>query len=181
VKIWPQLRNALPHDAPKAVTQPNLWNYSTIRPLLMRAGELTPVEKGERRVLFLIDPGRGAVAMQVTSTLYVGFQLLMPGETAPATNIPECRADTGCNAPRRRPSETFAARNVSKLLNEGDAEPDGAITAGGFGPTPHAPIAMGYVSSTLSANGVQFLAEERGQGLSLRVAVMPFVPKTYKR
>ena len=43
--LWPQLRNALPHDAPKPVTQPNLWNYSTIRPLLMRAGELTPVEK----------------------------------------------------------------------------------------------------------------------------------------
>jgi gentisate 1,2-dioxygenase len=82
--LWPQLRNAFPHGAPKAVTQPNLWNYSTIRPLLMRAGELTPVEKAERRVLFLIDPGRGAAAMQVTSTLYVGFQLLMPGETAPA-------------------------------------------------------------------------------------------------
>jgi gentisate 1,2-dioxygenase len=63
--LWPQLRNALPHDAPKAVTQPNLWHYSTIRPLLMRASELTPVEKAERRVLFLIDPGRGAAAMQV--------------------------------------------------------------------------------------------------------------------
>jgi gentisate 1,2-dioxygenase len=82
--LWPQLRNALPHDAPKPVTQPHLWNYSTIRSLLMRAGELTPVEKAERRVLFLIDPGRGPAAMQVTSTLYVGFQLLLPGETAPA-------------------------------------------------------------------------------------------------
>jgi gentisate 1,2-dioxygenase len=82
--LWPQLRNALPHGAPKAVTQPNLWHYSHIRPLLMQAGELTPVEKAERRVLFLIDPGRGPTAMQVTSTLYVGFQLLLPGETAPA-------------------------------------------------------------------------------------------------
>ena len=50
----------------------------------MRAGELTPVEKAERRVLFLIDPGRGPTSMQVTSTLYIGFQLLMPGEVAPA-------------------------------------------------------------------------------------------------
>jgi len=82
--LWPSLRNALPHDAPKTVTQSNLWDYSTIRPLLMRAGELTPVEKAERRVLFLIDPGRGVAAMQATSTLYIGFQLLMPGETAPA-------------------------------------------------------------------------------------------------
>ena len=82
--LWPQLRNALPHDAPKAVTQSHLWTYSTIRPLLMRAGELTPVERAERRVLFLIDPARGPSAMQVTSSLYVGFQLLMPGEAAPA-------------------------------------------------------------------------------------------------
>ena len=82
--LWPQLRNALPHDAPKPVTQPSLWKYEAIRPLLMRAGELTPVEKAERRVLFLIDPGRGPGAMQATSTLYVGFQLLMPGESAPA-------------------------------------------------------------------------------------------------
>ena len=82
--LWPQLRNALPHDNPRPITRSNLWTYSTLRPLLMRAGELTPVEKAERRVLFLIDPGRGPSAMQVTSTLYVGFQLLMPGETAPA-------------------------------------------------------------------------------------------------
>ena len=82
--LWPQLRNALPHDVPKPVTQATLWKYDAIRPLLMRAGELTPLEKAERRVLFLIDPGRGPGAMQVTSTLYVGFQLLMPGESAPA-------------------------------------------------------------------------------------------------
>jgi gentisate 1,2-dioxygenase len=82
--LWPQLRNALPHERPKPVTLSNLWTYSTLRPLLVRAGELTPVEKAERRVLFLIDPGRGPTSMQVTSTLYVGFQLLMPGEVAPA-------------------------------------------------------------------------------------------------
>jgi gentisate 1,2-dioxygenase len=82
--LWPRLRNALPRDRPKPITQSNLWTYSTLRPLLMRAGELTPVEKAERRVLFLIDPGRGAGSMQVTSTLYVGFQLLLPGEVAPA-------------------------------------------------------------------------------------------------
>jgi gentisate 1,2-dioxygenase len=46
-------------------------------PTLDAAGELTPVKKAEHRVPFLIDPGRGAAAMQVTSTLYVGFQLLM--------------------------------------------------------------------------------------------------------
>ncbi len=82
--LWPQMRNALPHNAPATVTRSHLWRFGDVRPLLLRAGELTPVEKAERRVLFLADPGRGAGAMQATSTLYIGLQLLLPGETAPA-------------------------------------------------------------------------------------------------
>ena len=82
--LWPQLRNALPPIAPRPITQSCLWGYEDIRPLLLRAGELTPIEKAERRVLFLRDPGRGPDTMQATATLYVGLQLLMAGETAPA-------------------------------------------------------------------------------------------------
>ncbi len=82
--LWPQMRNALPHNAPAPVTRSHLWRYGDVRELLLRAGELTPVEKAERRVLFLIDPGRGPAAMQATSTIYVGLQLLLPGEKAPA-------------------------------------------------------------------------------------------------
>ena len=82
--LWPQMRVLLPHDAPRPVTKSHLWSYANLRPLVMQAGDLTPVEKAERRVLFLVDPGRGTGAMQVTSTIYVGLQLLKPGETAPA-------------------------------------------------------------------------------------------------
>jgi gentisate 1,2-dioxygenase len=82
--LWPMLRNVLPHDAPKPVTTPCLWPYERVRPLLLRAGELTPVEKAERRVLVLCDPGRGPGAMQVTPVIYCGLQLLLPGELAPA-------------------------------------------------------------------------------------------------
>ena len=82
--LWPQMRNALPHDAPQPVTRSHLWAYEAVRPLLLRAGDLTPVEKAERRVLFLADPGRGPSTMQATSTVYIGLQLLLPGETAPA-------------------------------------------------------------------------------------------------
>ena len=82
--LWPQMRNALPHNAPQPVTRSHLWAYRDVRPLLLRAGELTPVEKAERRVLFLADPGRGGSAMQATSTIYIGLQLLLPGEKAPA-------------------------------------------------------------------------------------------------
>ena len=82
--LWPMLRDVLPHGAPKALTKPCLWAYQRIRPLLLRAGELTPVERAERRVLVLCDPGRGAGAMQVTSVIYCGLQLLLPGEIAPS-------------------------------------------------------------------------------------------------
>lgn len=82
--LWPMMRNVLPHDAPIPVTQPGYWSFDAVRPLLMRAGELTPVEKAERRVLVLSDPGRGVGAMQATSSIYLGLQLLLPGESAPA-------------------------------------------------------------------------------------------------
>lgn len=82
--LWPMMRNVLPHDKPNAISQPHLWSYSVLRPLLLEAGKLTPVEKAERRVLVLSDPGRGNAAMQATASLYAGLQLLLPGETAPA-------------------------------------------------------------------------------------------------
>ena len=82
--LWPMMRNVLPHGRPQPKTRAGYWNYQAIRPLLMRAGELTPVEKAERRVLVLSDPGRGAGAMQATASIYLGLQLLLPGEAAPA-------------------------------------------------------------------------------------------------
>ena len=57
--LWPMMRNVLPHGTPNPVTKPGYWSYDAVRPLLLRAGELTPVEKAERRVLYLSDPGRG--------------------------------------------------------------------------------------------------------------------------
>jgi gentisate 1,2-dioxygenase len=81
--LWPMLRNLLPQGQPQPVSKPCLWSFARIRPLLLRAGELTPIEKAERRVLVLSDPGRGDGAMQATATLYCGLQLLLPGETAP--------------------------------------------------------------------------------------------------
>ena len=82
--LWPMMRNVLPHNLPKPVTKSGFWNYGKVRELLLKAGELTPVEKAERRVLVLSDPGRGVGSMQATSSIYLGMQLLLPGETAPA-------------------------------------------------------------------------------------------------
>ena len=52
--------------------------------LLLKAGEPTPIEKAERRVLVLANPGHGLEKMQASATLYLGMQLLLPGEWAPA-------------------------------------------------------------------------------------------------
>ncbi|EHP41088.1 gentisate 1,2-dioxygenase [Cupriavidus basilensis OR16] len=81
--LWDFLKGVLPHGRPAGVTRPHRWRYADVRPLLLDAGRLVPVEKAERRVLVLSDPGRGADAMSATGTLYAGIQLLLPGETAP--------------------------------------------------------------------------------------------------
>ena len=84
VPLWPSLRALLPAAKPIARTKATAWSYEAIRPLLMRAGELTPIEKAERRVLVLSNPGHGADAMQASAAMYLGMQLLLPGEWAPA-------------------------------------------------------------------------------------------------
>jgi len=57
----------------------------------------------------------------------------------------------------------------------------GSVTSGGFGPSVNAPVAMGYLPTSLATAGELVFAEVRGQRLPLRVAAMPFVPNTYKR
>ena len=53
VPLWPSLRGVLPPHVPTRQTQPTCWAYKDIKPLLLKAGELTPIEKAERRVLVL--------------------------------------------------------------------------------------------------------------------------------
>jgi len=57
----------------------------------------------------------------------------------------------------------------------------GKVTSGGFGPSLNAPVAMGYVPTSLSALDTKLFAEVRGQRLPLTIAAMPFVKNTYKR
>jgi gentisate 1,2-dioxygenase len=84
VPLWPSLRALLPPTKPQPATRATHWAYEAIRPLLMRAGELTPIEKAERRVLVLANPGFGGGSMQASAAIYLGMQLLLPGEWAPS-------------------------------------------------------------------------------------------------
>jgi len=84
VPLWPSLRAVLPPGKPQPRTRATHWSYEALRPLLMKAGELTPIEKAERRVLVLANPGHGLEKMQASAAMYLGIQLLLPGEWAPA-------------------------------------------------------------------------------------------------
>lgn len=83
IPLWPALRAVLPFDMPSRSTVPFAWRYRDLRPYVLRAGEVTPIEKAERRVLVLANPGLGIERMMATPTIYLGLQLILPGETAP--------------------------------------------------------------------------------------------------
>lgn len=83
VPLWPSLRNVLPPEKPIPHTIATAWYFQDIRPLLLEAGELTPIEKAERRVLVLANPGHGLENMKASSVIYLGMQLLLPKESAP--------------------------------------------------------------------------------------------------
>lgn len=81
--LWPNLRAVMPYGKPARRSEPVLWRYDDVRPLLLKAGELTPIEKAERRVLALANPGLGLENMTATPSIYIGLQLILPGESAP--------------------------------------------------------------------------------------------------
>ena len=81
--LWPSLRALLPPNLPARKTLPTHWRYADVRPNVLRAGELAPIEKAERRVIVLANPGLGLETMRATPTIYIGLQLILPGETAP--------------------------------------------------------------------------------------------------
>jgi gentisate 1,2-dioxygenase len=84
VPLWPSLRAVLPPKVPTRQTKPTHWPYASLKPLLLQAGELTPIERAERRVLVLANPGHGLEKMQASAAIYLGMQLLLPGEWAPS-------------------------------------------------------------------------------------------------
>jgi gentisate 1,2-dioxygenase len=80
--LW-EVLHALVPPQPRTPCVPAFWQYDTVRPYLMRAGEAITAEEAVRRVLILENPKlRGQSA--VTQSLYAGLQLILPGEVAPS-------------------------------------------------------------------------------------------------
>jgi glycine cleavage system T protein (aminomethyltransferase) len=89
-------------------------------------------------------------------------------------------------APRRRvglsPEGRAPVRTGAAIFRDDlAAQAIGQVTSGGFGPSVNRPVAMGYLPADLAAPGTRVFADVRGQRLSMRVAMLPFVPHNYKR
>ena len=87
------------------------------------------------------------------------------------------RRRVGLKAEGRAP----VRENAALFADQTSQETIGVVTSGGFGPSINAPVAMGYVPSSMAANGTIVFAEVRGQRMPMRVSPMPFVPHSYKR
>src|SRR5438132_10089252 len=80
--LWTALHTLLPYERRTSVV-PHVWHWADIRPPLLEAAQLVPIENAERRVLVLRNPGLGG-AYGITSTLFAGLQIILPGEQAPS-------------------------------------------------------------------------------------------------
>jgi gentisate 1,2-dioxygenase len=80
--LWEVLRGLIVKE-PHSPALPVHWRYDEIRPFIMQAGKLITAKEAERRVLVLENPGLKGKS-QITSSLYAGLQLILPGEVAPA-------------------------------------------------------------------------------------------------
>ena len=76
-------------------------------------------------------------------------------------------------APLRAGAPLFAAEDASAQI--------GKVTSGGFGPSLNAPIAMGYLPTSLAVPGTAVFAELRGKRLPVAVTALPFTVPKYKR
>ena len=80
--LW-QVMSSLITPEPESKCEPFCWHYEKIRPLLMEAGGLITAKQAVRRVLVLENPGLRGMS-KITTSLYAGLQLVLPGEVAPS-------------------------------------------------------------------------------------------------
>jgi gentisate 1,2-dioxygenase len=86
--LW-EVMSALVTPTPRSPAQAHRWSYADARDYLLRAGDLISAEKAERRVLIMENPGLPGTSC-VTSSLYAGLQLILPGEIAPCHRHAQC-------------------------------------------------------------------------------------------
>ena len=84
--LWEVLKDLVAKN-PKSIAAPAIWHFDQVKPMVEEAGALLTAEEAERRVLVLENPAlRGQ--SRITSSLYAGLQLILPGESRALTAIP---------------------------------------------------------------------------------------------
>ena len=78
-------------------------------------------------------------------------------------------------------SEGKALVREGAVLFNGEGQPVGSVTSGGFAPSLNGPVSMGYVDSTLTEPGTSLRAMVRGKPLPVIVTPLPFIKTGYKR
>jgi len=86
--LW-EILHALVAPTPNSPAVAHAWDYDASRQYLMRAGDLISAEQAERRVVILENPGLPGQSA-ITTSLYAGLQLILPGEIAPAHRHAQC-------------------------------------------------------------------------------------------
>ena len=79
--FWLVEENVRPY--PRTAVQPHLWRWADVLPGLERAGRLVGLERADRRVLLLQNPGLPTWPW-TTPTIHLSMQYLNPGEHAVA-------------------------------------------------------------------------------------------------
>ncbi|HVK54794.1 MAG TPA: glycine cleavage system aminomethyltransferase GcvT [Burkholderiales bacterium] len=78
------------------------------------------------------------------------------------------------------PKERVPVREGAELIDDA-GRVVGKVTSGGFGPTLNAPVAMGYVETSMSSVGTKLAAVVRGKPTLVEVVKTPLVPQRYYR
>ncbi|MBB5374412.1 gentisate 1,2-dioxygenase [Acidocella aromatica] len=80
--LWESLHALVP-NAPRPQAVATIWKYAELRDLIMESGRIISAAEAIRRVLVLENPGLPGKS-SITSNLYAGLQLILPGEIAPS-------------------------------------------------------------------------------------------------
>ena len=72
VPAWTLLRAVMPVGKPVNQARATHWSYRALRTELLRAAELVPVEKAERRVLAFVNPGLATEQMATLPSIFFG-------------------------------------------------------------------------------------------------------------
>ena len=80
--LWEVLKGIVPSQ-PSPQMVPYLWDFDALKKFVLESGGLLTAEEAERRVLVLENPTLRGKSL-ITDVLYGGWQLILPGELAPA-------------------------------------------------------------------------------------------------